>query len=62
MEFTFSKEFEKYKDLWDKAMNHNDEDAQYELACKLKNSKDKKIQKEVFSLFKRAGRKEHLTA
>lgn len=62
MEFTLSKEFEKYKDLWDKAMNHNDENAQYELACKLKNSKDKKIQKEVFGLFKRASQKEHLMA
>ncbi len=62
MEYIFSKEFEKYKDLWNKATNHNDKDAQYELACKLKKSKNKKIRKTVFDLFTKAARNDHIRA
>lgn len=62
MEYIFSKEFSKYKNLWNKAINHNDKDAQYELACKLKNSKKKKIQKTVFDLFTKAARQNHILA
>ena len=62
MEFYLSKEFEKYKDLWDKAMNHDDTDAQYELASKLKKSNNQDIRKTVLRLFRRAANKEHLRA